>query len=283
MTELSTKQKSFIKMMTEDEEYERRGFELLLKRPDFERFFDALADAGLFDPSRNLGPIPADQPGYYRLPYWNALAYLEATAKRAGETDDMALAEKVMNVVRQVSRWRDKDGTIRDNENTWHTFITIFGLVPISAVSLDDIDLMPAWFKAPFSQSRVGAALAHGPLNRYVASEHPGDWIKACRILYHCTAILWVDKKATTVVRDFWLNELIKSSATVLGRKAGKNAAEIFLARLRELFAKDWGGRMTYLSRPAIEDHPQNHSWDGPPNRLVEGFRNALLGSIRFT
>ena len=32
MTELSTKQKSFIKTMTEDEEYERRGFELLMKR-----------------------------------------------------------------------------------------------------------------------------------------------------------------------------------------------------------------------------------------------------------
>ena len=67
--------------MTEDEEYERRGFELLLKRPDFDGFFDALAQAGLFDPSRNLGPVPADQPGYYRLPYWSPLAYLEAAGK----------------------------------------------------------------------------------------------------------------------------------------------------------------------------------------------------------
>lgn len=63
MTELSTKQKSFVKTMTEDEEYERRGFELLLRRQDFDSFFDALADAGLFDPSRNLGPVPADKPG----------------------------------------------------------------------------------------------------------------------------------------------------------------------------------------------------------------------------
>jgi hypothetical protein len=129
MTELSVNQKTFIKRMTEDEEYERRGFELLLKRPDFDGFFDALAQAGLFDPSRNSGPIPADQPGYYRLPYWNPLAYLEAVARRAGERDDTALGEKVMSVVREVSGWRDKDGTTRDNENTWHAFATIFGLV----------------------------------------------------------------------------------------------------------------------------------------------------------
>jgi hypothetical protein len=117
MTELSVNQKTFIKRMTEDEEYERRGFELLLKRPDFDGFFDALAQAGPFYPSRNSGPIPADQPGYYRLPYWNPLAYLEAVARRAGERDDTALGEKVMGVVRQVSGWGDKDGTRRDNEN----------------------------------------------------------------------------------------------------------------------------------------------------------------------
>jgi hypothetical protein len=39
MTELSVNQKTFIKRMSEDEEYERRGFELLLKRPDFDGFF----------------------------------------------------------------------------------------------------------------------------------------------------------------------------------------------------------------------------------------------------
>jgi len=289
MTKLSTKQQSFIKTMLEDEEYERRGFELLIKRADFENFFDELAHAGLFDASRNPGPVAADQPGYYRLPYWNALGYLEAVAKRSGENDDVALAGKVMDVVRQVSRWRDKDGSIRDNENTWHAFVTIFGLVPMPVVSLDDIDLMPAWFEGSFSRSRVVAAFARGPLKRFVASARPEDWSKACRILYHCTAIRWLDKKkigggtqktATTVVDDFWLKKLINSSATALGTKAGKAAADVFMTRLHDLFAQDMDGRITYLMRPAVEDHPQNHNLDGPLNRFVEGLRDVLLGWV---
>jgi hypothetical protein len=289
MTELSVNQKTFIKRMTEDEEYERRGFELLLKRPDFDGFFDALARAGLFDRSRNIGPIPAGRPGYYRLPYWSPLAYLEAVARRAGEMDDTALGEKVMSVVRQVSGWRDKDGTTRDNENTWHAFATIFGLVPLSVVSLADIDLMAAWFQAPFSQSRVGAELTRGPLKRFVSSDRPEDWTKACRILNHCTALIWKDEKqiaggthktAVTVVDDYWLKALINSNATTLGAKTGREAAEVFLTRLRDLFAHDMDGRLTYLSRPAIEDHAQNHNWDGPENRLIEGLRNVLCGWV---
>lgn len=289
MTELSVNQKTFIKRMTEDEEYERRGFELLLKRPDFGEFFHALAQAGLFDPSRNLGPIPADRPGYYRLPYWSPLAYLEAVARRAGETNDAALGEKVMGVIRQVSSWRDKDGTIRDNENTWHAFASIYGLVPLSVVSLADIDLMPAWFQALFSQSRVGAELARGSLKRFVSSDRPEDWTKACRILHHCTALIWKDeeqigggthKTAVTVVDDYWLKELVNSSSSALGAKTGREAAEVFLTRLSDLFAHDTDGRPTYLSRPAIEDHAQNHDWDGPENRLVEGLRNALCGWV---
>ena len=291
MSELSVNHKTFIKRMTEDEEYERRGFELLLKRPDLEVFFDALAQSGLFDPSRNLGPVPADRPGYYRLPYWSPLAYLEAVAKLAGEKGDLALGEKVMNVVRHVSVWRDKDGTTRDNENTWHSLVTIFGLVPRSVVSLADIDLMTNWFQAPFSQSRVGAELARGPLKRFVSSDRPEDWSKACRILSHCTALIWKDEKqigggthkaAVTVVDDFWLKELINSYAAALGAKTGREIAEVFLIRLRELYAHEMDGRLTYLSRPAIEDDPQNHNWDGPENRLVEGLRNALCGWVDY-
>jgi len=118
MNSLSSKQQAFIKLMKNGEDYERRGFELLLGRADFPAFFDALAEEGLFDPSRNSGPVEADKPGYYRLPHWPPLSYLEAAAKRAGDTADTALAEKVKTVVRDVSQWRDGDGKLRNNDTT---------------------------------------------------------------------------------------------------------------------------------------------------------------------
>src|SRR5580693_2671806 len=106
MSSLSSKQQAFIKLMKNGEDYERRGFELLLQRSDFPIFFDALVDEGLLHASRNSGPIEADKPGHYRIPYWPPLLYLEAVARVAGERGDAALAAKVIGVVRDVSQWR---------------------------------------------------------------------------------------------------------------------------------------------------------------------------------
>jgi hypothetical protein len=289
MNSLSSRQQSFIKLMKESEDYERRGFELLLKRPDFAAFFDALANEGLFDPSRNSGPVAADKPGYYRIPYWPPLPYLEAAARFAGEQADAALADKVMDVIRSVSQWRDSDGKPRDNHSTWHAFAKMLGLLPTSAVSMADIDLLPAWLKGRFNRSMVGHALASGTLRNFLTSEDPVDWAKACRILYHCTAIEFVDEglatekttiKVRTLVEDYWIKDLINASAAAFGRKAGKDAGDVFLTRLQDVFAHAMGGRDTWLFRPAIEDHQQNYDWRGPYNRFVEGLRNTVLAWI---
>ena len=108
MDKLTSKQKSFIRLMTEGGEYARRGFDLLLQRQDFDDFFDALSAAGVFNAEQNPGPVPGDKPGFFLVPYWEPLKYLEAVATLSSERDDITLAEKVMNVVRNVSRWRTR-------------------------------------------------------------------------------------------------------------------------------------------------------------------------------
>jgi hypothetical protein len=176
MNNLTSKQQAFVNLMTQDEEYERRGFELLLLRANFAEFFDALAAAGIFNPSRNSGPIEGDQPGYYRVPYWQPLGYLEAAAKTAGDTEDSALANKIMNIIRQVTLWRDSGGKVRDNHNTWRTFAKIYGLLPVNCISYDDIDLIQTWIPTGFDRSAVGFALATGTLRHFIESEDQTAW-----------------------------------------------------------------------------------------------------------
>jgi hypothetical protein len=285
MNNLSLKQQAFIRLMKDGEDYERHGFELLVQRADFAAFFDALAEEGLFDPSRNSGPVEAEKPGYYRVPYWPPLLYLETAARRAGETDDGVLAEKVMAVVRNVTQWRDDDGKLRNNDSTWYSFAKILGLLPTSTVALIDIDLVAAWLTGGFHGSMAGQALASGALRKFLASDNRNDWAKACRVLYHCTAIVFPgdglgSTEAQTVIEDYWLKELINATAAELGRKAREDAADIFLARTIEVFAPALEGRDTWLFRPAIEEHQQNYDWRGPHNRFVEGLRDTVLAWV---
>ena len=127
MVNLTSKQQAFVRQMAEGEDFARRGIDLLLKRDDFEEFFDPLAAAHIFDADRNPGPVESDTPGFFRISYWEPLRYLEAVAKKSSEKNDLALAAKVMGVVRNVSAWRDADGKVRDNHHTFNSLARIWG------------------------------------------------------------------------------------------------------------------------------------------------------------
>lgn len=285
---LTAKRKWFIQRMSQGDEHAQWGFELLLKRLDFAEFFDYLDEAGLFAPERNPAPLPGTELGYVRIPYWPALDYLQACAKQAGEHDDVQLAQKVMTVVGAVSRAREPDGSVRDNYHTYRVFAEILGLLPTSTVNAEDLGLIPGWLESKFDRGMVGHALDNGALRRCLASVSSDDWNKACLILRYCTAIRWIDerelgedrKKPVTVVDDHWLKELIEHHASTLGAKAGRVASDIFLERIREVFHEGNRDHASWLWRPAIEDHAQNHSWNGPENRFVEGLRDVLLSWV---
>ena len=288
MTRLTANRESFIKLMGKSDEHARRGFELLLARPGFETFFDALDAAGMFEPAKNPAPVPADDPGYVRIPYWAALDYLQGFAKLACERNDAQLAYKVLKVVRAVSNAHDQDGKVKDNYHTFRVFAEIFGQLPLSTITEEDLGMIPGWLESKFDRGMVGHALDNGVLRKSLSSNVSDDWSKACLILQFCTAIRWVDdralgdgrKKPVTVVDDYWLKELIEHHSHTFGTKAGRVAAGIFLERVREVFRKEARGHASWLSRPAVEEHAQNHSWDVPENRFVEGLRDVLLSWV---
>ena len=285
---LSANQESFLQLMKKSDEHARKGFELLAARHDLDKFFDRLDELGLFDSEHN--PVPVEsEPGYFRIPYWGALIYLEATAKRAGETNDVELAGKVMRVVRKVSQAREPDRSVRDNYRTWFKFAEILGLVPTGAIVLEDIDLIPGWLQSKFDKGgMVGHALSKGAMSRLLASELRDDWIKACQMLLHCTGIRWIEKKdlgetekkAVALIEDYWLKEFLHAHAKVLGEKVGKQASEILLSRLKEVMGEGKHGDLSRIWRPAIEDDEQNYSGHDPQARFIEGLRDVLLAWV---
>lgn len=288
MNKLTSNQESFIRMMTRGEEHARRGYELLLKRPDFPLFFDHLKNAGLFAAEKSPGPVASDKPGYFRIPYWEPLDYLEGVAKWASDKRDLSLGTKVMDAVREVSRYRSADGTSIDNYHTWRKFAEILGTVPLEVISDEDIDLLPIWLHSRYERGMVGHSIGDKLLPRLLASGRPEDVTRACRALFYCTEVDWVEekwlegkrKKPVTVVEDYWLKQVIDKNAPLFGIRAGLRASEIFCNRLREVFDPEERSRMSWLRRPAVEEHPQNHSWDGSENRFVEGLRDVLVAWV---
>jgi hypothetical protein len=284
-SKLTSKQESLIRTMSEGEEFARHGFDLLAKHVRPEDYFDPLADAGFFDPSNNPAPLQSTQPGFVQVPYWAALNYLEAVARRAGELNDLVLADKLLKVIRSVSAFCEPDGTARDNHYTFWKFAEIFGLLPTLSILNDDVRLVKIWIASKFDRGMVARTLGKLVIGRFLNSGHAEDIEKACILLEQCTTFEWLSEErrgrdVATLVDDFWLKELINKNSKLFGSKAGKRAADIFADRLRAVFSDNRRSFGSYTWRPAIEDSPQNHESRGIENRFVEGLRNVLAGWI---
>ena len=284
MANLRANQRSFIEMMQLSDEHAIRGFDLLLKRPQFLDFFLPLIDAGLFAPEKNPAPVQADKEGSYRIPYWKALDYLIACAKVADEHNDAALAEKILSIIRTASAERDPAGE-RANFYTFRRFAEILGLLPTSTVTTKDLELVEGWLNTKFDHDMVANALDDGALPRFLSSSIPADWDKAVQLFKYCTVIRWQPdrldsetREPVAVVEEHWLKELVNHHASALGRKAGASAASLMADRVREVFGEGGRADWSHVFRPAVEDEGQSHAGRGVENIVVEALRDVLLG-----
>jgi hypothetical protein len=281
MADLTSNQKSFIERMASGETFERHGFDLLSKREDLELFFDALQEKGLFHPSHNSGPKPAAQAGSFYEPYWAPLEYLAAAAIKAGATNNVALGNKVMAVVRDVTFWKDETGEIRSNSATYWRFAEILGDVPTICVPSSDIPMVKVWMSARFNSGMAGHALVKGAFPHFLSSAAAEDLEKACLLLWECSAFKWNESgrfnhEVELLLENHWFEKLLKRHAADFGTRAGARSSEIFYTRLKELFAHDKRKSTSTLWRPAVEAHKQNMVWHEVENRLVDGLRDVL-------
>lgn len=278
MANLTAKQESFIKMMLRSDEHARKGFELLISRPSPELLFEALEEQGLFSVDHHQGPVPAEEPGYFRIPYWAALDYLKAVAAIARQNSDDQLAAKVLRLVRSISH--DSKEREIDNHHTWRAFASILGtLTPF--LSLDDLEYLPFWQKSKFDRGSLVHEIDKGLLNNLLSEHAAENCDKICRILDDCTAIKLKEgerkRKSATVSEGYFLEQMLNRHAKSLGEFCGEGVAPILKKRIIEYFANE---SSSPLIRPAVEQHSQNHRWKHSANALVESLRDVLLAWV---
>lgn len=274
--ELPEKRRWFLEQMAESAEKEQWGFELLTKRRDLSLFFKPLLARGFFDATKNPGPVPTEDGKFVQIPYWCALDYLTACARVAAERCDLEVAREIIGVMRDVTMAPSP----ADNYHTFSKFAEILGILPLEAIHAKTVELIPIWLRSRYDNGLVATELDKGLMNRLVSAADPALGRLAVRILLHCTASRSVairggeGQEVVGIVDDFWLKEFMQHHVESLAKVVPQETTEVFLERTREVYKLL--GRASWLSRPAIEEHPQNHEWGGIENRVVEGLRDSL-------
>ena len=275
----SSKELAFVDLMIQGKDRANTGFRLLIEQApkSLDKYFDLLHEKGLLIPDANQEIIPS----------WPALEYLEATARFSNQFNKPELAGKIMDVVRKVSRKEKSELRKRKNHYVCLMLARIVGSVPLSAVKLEDIDLLPLWLDNELHNGAIAKEINESILPRSLNENTTGSLEIACRILYHCTAVKWVSEygmsdkylRPMTIIKDYWLGEVLKSHVPVFGKKKPNETAEIFTARLKEIFNTNKTKKpsdYSYMKRPAIEKHAQNWRHGEPVDHFVECLRDVL-------
>jgi hypothetical protein len=285
MNEIKWNVKSLVDAMGEGEIYLRKGIELIGQKGGCEQFFDPMNEAGFFEPGRNPESVELSDGRGFQVPYWVALDFLLICAKD-GNAD---LAVKVMDVVRNVSQSiTDNDGK-PDNYHTFRVFSEILGFVPPSIVCLEEIAYVKIWLSSRFDTGGIVHALTQGAMRGFLRSESEQDWRKALKVIEYCTGVRWEERtlgevvlseRPVALVEDYHLGEMVTAHSHTLGEKVKQPAVDLLLDWVREVYGRESRVGASYLFRPAIEDHAQNHSWAGVDNHCVVAARDALLGWV---
>lgn len=278
MTELTANQKSAVAYMKRSAQHAAFGFDLILKKPRPEDFFEELKASGFFAPTENPAPEPGDKEGFFRVPHWPALEYLEAVARHAGTTGSESLGHELMDLVRDIYAPEN----LVDNYFTHAACAKIIGLVPTPCVRLEDIELVRTWIESKWHNDLIIHDLDKYLFAALLNSGLEPDKRKAARLLEICTAIRDTEDANTstrgdkTLLNAYWLEKTLKNRARQLGDIVQRPAVVCLVERTRQIFGSGVASEHTWVHRPAIEDHPQNHKWDHATNAFVDASRDAL-------
>lgn len=250
------------------------------------KWFDELEKRGFFNPRLNPRPVQSDQEGYFSIPIWPILDYLEQTVPELRQPENLDYADRFLKVMRDVTRSAMADGV--SNYRTWWYFAKIVRFIPIEKIASDDVELLEFWLKDPFDRMLVGTELGNHLLPRLLASDSAHARGLAIGLVNALTVLTWTPRRwgkseeleAALPVEAYHSRKIFSNHARAIGEKLEQNGVNIFRDRLSEIFGKSDKDKYSTIWRPAIEDHEQNKGRDDAKSILVNALRDALLGYV---
>lgn len=269
------------------------AIETVQSKPDLEPFFfkkikglkwfDELYTRGFFNPDRNPTLKESENKGFFVIPFWPMLEYLEKTAPEL-QNDNIEFVGKFLHVIRSITRASMESNF--SNFRTWWYFAKIIKYIPINQISVDDVDLFSFWLKDRFDRMLVADELGNHFLPKLLNEETPHSQELSLKLIEALTQLQWVSKtqgaaseaEPKLFIDDWHADKLFRKQSMKIGAVLEEQGVNIFKNRIEEIIQKTEKNDYSTIWRPAIEDHDQNINRSDALNILITAFRDSLFG-----
>jgi len=198
-------------------------------------WFYKIKDAGYFDSLNN--PFEIETPpgsGYYKMPKWPALRYLENISSNENLPDDIII--EILEIIKDISS--PKIDRSPDNPRTWGSIVKILTNLPKDKIPIEIFDFVPRWIKSRFRMSIPDHEILSELLPKFLKEGHNNEDIKKTEKIIE--NILPYDDDGDTprlIIDNYWLNEsLIRSEyGQIIGKECSVDLIYNICNKLKEI------------------------------------------------
>lgn len=238
----------FILDLIQDEHYKNYFF----KQVTALHWFNVLKAGKHFDAINALGPKPTEQEGFYSIPWWNVLTYLEKVSDQVTAPGNEKYIDELLQIIRDVSIYKGADGKHIDNYHTWRSFVLILLNIPREKIPIDVIELIPVWLRSRFDASLVGSELGLKLLPKFLSGDpSPEDITKAERIVDYITNVKPVklseerarifnkEEEYKLIIDSYWVKNIFEKNSRDIGEKCNNSIVYALCDKIRTLLIED--------------------------------------------
>ncbi|BAI79797.1 conserved hypothetical protein [Deferribacter desulfuricans SSM1] len=238
-----------------------------------------------FNPADNPKPqeVP-DKKGYFFIPHWNILGYLENVAKKNKEAPSDEITNLLLEIIQEIIDYKDENGERIENYRTDWVMVKVIFSLPIEKISNKHIEFVKIALNSKWDSLLVSSEIKETVLPKLL---NEGE--KAKNLILELLKVILDYKKIkkdsilgeedsfdyVPIMGEYWLYESLKVYKPQISKICGLEAAKIAIQKIKEIVTKD-KTQFYPIWIPTIEDNPQTSFPDKYQNLLVYFVRNMF-------
>lgn len=264
-----------IKHNSEQQEY---FFRNAPKYSNLYLWLEPLRNEGYFDPANNPLPVEvSNKKGYFKVPAWNVLEFLEAVAIQNRDKHKEEIATKILGIVNNIIDYKSGEGARIDNNRTDWFMVKIIFLMPSDKVTFDHIEFIRTSMKQSQFGSLIDSEIGKIVIPFMLKNDLKKHLLKLVEIMFDYQ----IDEKwhkKNSIIEKYWLHEALTKYSKKFAAVIGIEGVELIIGIMKKAIETD-SSSFNPVWVVTIEENSQNSFTDRYDNMIV-AFARDLLESL---
>jgi hypothetical protein len=243
-----------LQFIRNDAPQRRYLFKLLETAANPQPWLETLYDHRYLDPDRNPRPQGVEgKEGYYNVPYWEVLGFLENVAAQNLKAPSEEVNQLIQTILEDIICYRTETGERIDNHYTDASMAKVIFSLPLDRIHSAYYAFIRAALKTSWETLHIATAIEEVALPRFIAEREKEHLLKLIDIIfeYH-QADEAVFEEYISRIEPYWIGEILKGRTKEIAEICGHEAAEVALEKIHQITTCD-SNQFNHVWIPAIE------------------------------